>query len=138
MAEPVYVQPQPQIEIQPAPLPMPAPVTTVAAPPMPQAPAMQGPTTQVRGEGFTAKLHEQATIVHHHPPTSYEQAVAPPQHVQGRAWTEEAGAQVVEQHQELAVTGQTSQNVVEIPTVQEMVEVQEVPEVMINNVQQIA
>merc|ERR1719450_1921141 len=106
-------------------MPAPAPVmTTMAAPvpaPAPVVPAQAGPVHQVKGVGVTHKVYEQATQSIHHTTTTQTQVVAPPQYVTGQSYEVEAPTQTLNFDQEQMVAGQTHQQMVEIPTVQEVV-----------------
>merc|ERR1719293_52050 len=115
----------------PAPMQMQAPEPGVMPAPMPgpampaPAPAMApvaGPTHQVKGTGVTHKNYEGATFTIHNTSTAQTRVQAPPQYVTGQAYEVEAATQTVNFDQQQMVAGQTLQNVVEIPTVQEVVE----------------
>merc|ERR1719181_1080823 len=113
-------------------MPAPEPVITQGPPVVAPAPAMApvaGPVHQVKGVGVTHKVYEQATQSIHHTTTTQTSAVAPPQYVTGQSYEVEAPTQTLNFDQEQMVAGQTHQQVVEIPTVQEVVEVQEIPTV---------
>merc|ERR1719160_626785 len=117
--------PAPEPVLMPAPepvvMPAPAPVPVAVAP-------QQGPVHQVKGVGVTHKVYEQATQSIHHTTTTQTSTVAPPQYVTGQSFEVEAPTQTLNFDQEQMVAGQTHQQMVEIPTVQEVVEVQEIPE----------
>merc|ERR1719389_502264 len=114
-------------------MPAPEPVITQAPPVAVQAPvaAQQGPVHQVKGVGVTHKVYEQATQSIHHTTTTQTSTVAPPQYVTGQAYEVEAPTQTLNFDQEQMVAGETRQNVVEIPTVQEVVEEQIIPEMQV-------
>merc|ERR1719183_3010763 len=116
-----------------------APEVSTAAPVLAPAPAVApvaGPTHQVKGVGMTQKNYEGATFTIHNTSTAQTRVQAPPQYVTGQAYEVEAATQTVNFDQEQMVAGQTHQNVVEIPTVQEVIEVQEIPEMQIREMVQ--
>merc|ERR1712151_1484595 len=133
MAAPQPVVQAPATVMMSAPVPAPVPVSVTPGPVIPAPPAtMQaGPAYQVKGVGMTQKLYEQATMSVHNTTTMQTKVVAPPQMVAGQSYEVEGATQTLNFDQEQMVAGQTHTNTVEIPTVQEIVQYQDIPEMQV-------
>merc|ERR1719232_21548 len=88
-----------------------------------------GGTTQMTMPATISTGSAAGTFTEYAPTTTTTRETGAPVYVSGAA-TEVMGSAVVNTvHKEQVVAGSVSQNVVEIPTVQEVVQVQEIPEV---------
>merc|ERR1712013_241821 len=91
--------------------------------------AVMGGTTQMTMPATISTGSAAGTFTEYAPTTTTTRETGAPVYISG-ASSEVMGSAVVNTvHQEQVVAGSVSQNVVEIPTVQEVVQVQEIPEV---------
>jgi len=81
-------------------------------------------------------MHEQAVVTQHQSTLEATSERAPPQQVAGIQYEENRPAVHTSVHQEQLVAGPVQQNVVEIPTVQEVVTYQDIPEVQVREMVQ--
>merc|ERR1719276_19471 len=115
---------------------------TYAAPPAMQTTAravgapVQGRTTQMKVGGAALMMHDQAVVTQHQSSIEATMERAPPQQVAGITYEENRPAVHTSVHQEQLVAGPVQQNVVEIPTVQEVVTYQDIPEMQVREMVQ--
>merc|ERR550532_1948681 len=114
--------PEPEIHV---------PVSEHTGPVVPQnrGSAQPGGTRQVHVPPATHQMPERATTSRHGPSTSAVQEQGQPVFSTGPVVEEMRGAVNITNRQEQHVMGETQQKTVDIPTVQEIVHVQEIPEV---------
>merc|ERR1719261_1634916 len=118
--------------------PVPAGFTQTVATAVPRAaPTVEAPVMQTTGVGVNTMHPERATYQVHQPSTIGQMEVAPPQYVAGASYEEEGNTVTTELHQDQVVAGDSRQQFVEIPTVQEVVEERIVEEIQIREVQQV-
>ena len=102
------------------------------------------PTIQVQKKGNVRQIYVPvnlpegpATMTIHQPPTQAVQEQAALEYVAGLGSEEVIQAQVTVQRYEQVAAGQMTQQVVEVPTVQEVATAQEVPEVQVQIMEQV-
>merc|ERR1719261_2263090 len=118
--------------------PVPAGFTQTVATAVPRAaPTVEAPVMQTTGVGVNTMHPERATYQVHQPSTIGQMEVAPPQYVAGASYEEEGNTVTTELHQDQVVAGDSRQQIVEIPTVQEVVEERIIDELQIVEMQQV-